>query len=67
VITGGSNSSSTLTSLLDAQYFFGAQQGKSFRGFSVRNRYIRRNQNAVAQFGGLPLLVYNRLQFDYTW
>ncbi len=65
--TNGAGVEKSHASLLQATYYFGKPKGKSFDGFSIEDRYIERTQTNVAQFGGVPLLIYNRLQLQYSF
>lgn len=65
--SNGAGSERTRVDYAQVAYFFGPKLSKGFRGLSLIDRYIVRTQTNVAQFGGLPLLVYNRLQFQYDF
>lgn len=53
--------------LADGYYYFGPREGKTFRGFWIRNRFATRTQSNTATFGGVPLLNYNNLYLGYNF
>lgn len=67
IADNGAGSERMRADYIDAMYFFGPKIGAGYRGLSLRERYVERYQTNVAQFGGLPLLKYNRLQFQYQF